>query len=175
MSRRFAAATAIAIVSALPAMPAAAFDVPLRKAGLWEIKMEFVGRKIPGQVIRQCVDAATDQKMNSSFGGSMQEACSKRDMHTVAGVMTIDSVCKFGEATTTSHAVVSGSFDSAYTVDVTSTRSGGRPIPGMAQGGASHMKIAGRWLGPCAAGQRPGDMIMANGMKINVLDMPHRP
>jgi len=67
--------------------------------------------------------------------------------------------------------VVTGSFDSAYTVDVTSTREGGRPVPGMAPGGSSHMKIAATWLGPCQAGQRPGDMMMSNGMTMNVLDM----
>jgi hypothetical protein len=30
--------------------------------------------------------------------------------------------------------------------------------------------MAAKWLGQCTAGQKPGDMIMANGMKINVLD-----
>ena len=80
-------------------------------------------------------------------------------------------MCKFGGATTTSHAVVTGDFNSAYTVDVTSTREGGRPVPGMAPGGATHMKIAAQWIGPCAKGQRPGDMIMGNGMTMNILDL----
>jgi hypothetical protein len=162
-----------AVFCAVP--PAGAFDMPARKAGLWQIEMEFVGRQLPAQDIKQCVDAATDKLMNSSFGGSVQQNCSKQDVSHSGGTMTVDSVCKFGEATTTSHAVVSGSFDSAYTVDITSTRDGGRPIPGMAAGGSNHMKIAAKWLGPCAAGQRPGDMIMANGMKMNVLDLQKPP
>ena len=33
------------------------------------------------------------------------------------------------------------------------------------------MKLAATWVGPCAAGQRPGDMIMGNGMTVNILDM----
>ena len=33
------------------------------------------------------------------------------------------------------------------------------------------MKLDAKWLGPCEAGQKPGDMMMANGMTINVLDM----
>lgn len=28
--------------------------------------------------------------------------------------------------------------------------------------------MAAKWIGPCTADQKPGDMIMANGMKINI-------
>jgi hypothetical protein len=163
---------AIVLVTATPAF---ALDMPARKPGLWELKMDFVGRKIPAQVMKQCIDAASDKLMNSNFGGSAQEACAKQDVVKSGDTMTVDSVCKFSEATTTTHAVVTGSFDSAYTVDVTSTREGGPPMPGMAAGGASHMTIAAKWLGACEAGQKPGDIIMANGMKMNVLDMPRPP
>jgi hypothetical protein len=31
--------------------------------------------------------------------------------------------------------------------------------------------MAAKWLGPCTGDQKPGDMIMGNGMKFNVLDM----
>jgi Protein of unknown function (DUF3617) len=153
------------------AAPAAAEDWPTRKAGLWEIRMEFVGRKLPGQTMKQCIDAASDKLMNNHFGDSAGRDCSKHDIKHVAGTMIVDSVCKFSGATTTSHAVVTGSFDSAYTMDVASTREGGRTIPGMKPGGESHMKIAAKWLGPCEKGQKPGDIMMANGMTINVLDM----
>lgn len=154
--------------------PAVALDMPARKPGLWQLNMEFGGRQLPVQTMKHCVDAATDKLMNAQFGGSAQN-CSKQDVVKSGATMTVDSVCIFGDATVTSHAVVSGSFDSAYTVDVTSTRAGGPPVPGMAAGGTSHMKIAAKWLGPCAAGQRPGDIMMSNGMKMNVLDMPKPP
>jgi hypothetical protein len=36
------------------------------------------------------------------------------------------------------------------------------------------MTMSAKWLGPCAADQRPGDMIMPNGMKINILDLQKR-
>jgi hypothetical protein len=29
-------------------------------------------------------------------------------------------------------------------------------------------EIAATWLGPCPAGMIPGDVLMANGMKVNV-------
>jgi hypothetical protein len=34
------------------------------------------------------------------------------------------------------------------------------------------MSIEAKHLGPCEAGQRPGDMIMSNGVKVNILDLP---
>ncbi len=121
--------------------------------------------------MKQCTDATADRLMTANFGGSAAEACSKHDVRNSGGVITVDSVCKFGQATSTSHAVISGSFDSAYTVEVTSKREGGRPMPGMAPGGETHMKIAAKWLGPCQSGQRPGDIVMNNGMTVNILDM----
>jgi Protein of unknown function (DUF3617) len=162
----------IAIAVSLPfAAPAFALDMPTRKSGLWELHMVFEGHKLPAQKIQQCVDAATDKLMNSNFSGPEKEACSKRDISKTGDTMVIDSVCKFGSATTTSHAVVTGSFDSAYKVDVTSTRSGGRPLPGMTACKATHMTIEAKWLGPCAKGERPGDIIMGSGFKMNILDM----
>jgi len=161
------------LVFAAPALaPALALDMPTRKAGLWELKMIFEGRNLPATVMRQCVDAATDKKMNANFGGAALEECSKQDMKNIGGTITVDSVCTFGETTTTSHAVVTGSFDSAYTMKVASTRAGGPPLPGTTPGAETHMTIEAKWLGACEAGQRPGDVIMSNGRTMNILDLP---
>jgi len=159
-------------VCALVAPPALALEMPSRKPGLWELTMQMEGPAKMVQVMKHCIDAATDKLMNSQFGGSAQN-CSKQDVVKSGATMTIDAVCTFGGATVTSHSVVTGSFDSGYTVDMTSTSTGGPPMPGA--GGATHMKIAAKWLGACAAGQRPGDMILPNGMKMNVLEMPQMP
>ena len=32
------------------------------------------------------------------------------------------------------------------------------------------MAFEGRWLGACKAGQRPGDMVLPNGVTVNVVD-----
>jgi hypothetical protein len=162
---------ALIALTALVSTSALALDMPSRKAGLWEISMSFVGHKTPPQVMKQCIDAASDKLMNANVGGSIQQKCSKQDIERNGSGMTIDSVCNFGGGTTTTHAVMTGSFDSAYTMDVTSKRQGGPAVPGLSPNGQSHTMISAKWLGPCEAGQRPGDMIMSNGMKINVLDL----
>jgi len=153
------------------AAPALALDMPMRKAGLWELKMSFEGRNLPVQVMKHCTDAATDKLMNANFGGSVEQACSKQDVTKTGTGFVIDAVCKFGEMTTTSHSVVSGSFDSAYKIETSSTRQGGPQIPGMPAGTATKMTIDAKWLGACPAGQKPGDVTMANGMTMNVLDI----
>jgi len=151
------------------ATPAHALDLPTRKAGLWELTMDFHNARLPQRSMKQCTDAASDKLMNMNFGGSDEHACAKKDIVRNAEGFVIDSECTFGAMTTTSHAVVTGSFDSNYAVDVTSTRKGGPP--GMAPTGGSHMTITAKWVGPCAAGQKPGDVTMANGMTMNVLDL----
>ncbi len=37
-------------------------------------------------------------------------------------------------------------------------------------GGKLTIKMDAKWLGPCAADQKPGDMMMGNGMKVNILE-----
>jgi hypothetical protein len=147
------------------ALPATATELPTRKAGLWEVKMSFENRNGASPAIQQCIDAATDQKMQSVAGPLAEAACSKRDVQKSANGFTIDSACTFSGKRRTVHSVIAGSFDSAYTMTVTSEGDG---LPG------GPMTIAAKWLGPCAADQKPGDMIMGNGFKMNILDMQKR-
>ena len=105
----------------------------------------------------------TDMKPIASLP---QQNCSKHDVQKSADKITIDSMCSIAGRTTTGHIVITGSFDSAYTMVMTSEVKG-VPTP-------RNVTLSAKWLGPCAADQRPGDMIMPNGMKINILDLQKR-
>jgi len=148
------------------ALPAAAAELPSRKAGLWEVKTSFENRGV-AQTFQQCIDAATDQMLQSSAGPFSADACAKREVQKSGDTTTIDSTCTLGGKTATSRAVVTGSFDSAYTMTVTSRS---EAVPG----GAVNMTIVGKWLGPCAKDQKPGDVIMPGGMKVNIPEMRSR-
>ena len=139
---------------------ASAAEVPSRKAGLWDLTTKTPdGRTVS---IQQCVDAKTDAAMQAMSGGMAQRACSKRDVQRSGDTITIDSVCTIAGRTRTAHAVITGSFDSTYTMVLTS----------QGEGTATRTTtMTAKWAGPCAADQKPGDMIMANGMKINILEM----
>jgi hypothetical protein len=77
--------------------------------------------------------------------------------------MTVDSVCTVAGKTVTSHIVVNGSFDSNYTMAITS-EGGALPAP-------RTITLEAKWIGPCAADQKPGDTITSNGVKMNIVDM----
>ena len=144
---------------------AVAADFPARKPGLWEMKMSFESSRVPSQSIQQCIDPATDLMMQSSASNIGSQNCSKRDVVKSGDTTTIDSVCSVAGRNATSHAVVTGSFDSAYTMTVRSKSDIGPPI---------NMTIAAKWLGPCQADQKPGDLILPGGIKMNLRDMANR-
>jgi Protein of unknown function (DUF3617) len=142
------------------AMPTVAAEMPSRKAGLWEITTDAGSHGIK---IQQCIDAATDQAMQTHAGTAPQRDCSKHDVQKSGNTTTIDAVCTVAGKTRTSHVVITGSFDSEYTLTVTGQTEGQPARPPVTMGA--------KWLGPCGADRRPGDTIMPNGMKMNIQSM----
>lgn len=145
---------------------AAALDYPPRKPGLWEMKIGETDAKTPPQVIQQCIDAATDAAMRDMGQGMSKDMCSRQDMRNDGPRIVVDSVCKIGPSTATTHSVITGDFGSSYKMEMTS-----RYAPALGGRTDANTLIESRWLGPCKAGQKAGDMVMGNGMKMNVLDM----
>ena len=139
-------------------------EAPMRKPGLWEVKTS-VGDSGRSLMVRQCIDPATDQMLQSSAGPFSADLCEGREVRQSEGSTTIDSRCAVGGKMGSAHAVVSGSFESAYTMTVTS-EGGGLP--------PAKMTIEGKWLGKCAAGQEPGDVMMPNGAKLNIPELQKR-
>jgi len=146
-----------------------AADYPPRKPGLWETSVQTDAKgseKMGPLVSQQCIDAASDKALREMGMGMSQGMCSKQDMRSEGGRLVVDSVCKIGNTIATTHGVISGDFSSSYRMEMTSTYN--PPMMGRS-GGAS--VIAARWLGPCKSDQKPGDVIMSNGMKMNMLEM----
>jgi hypothetical protein len=55
------------LLALLPALDAGAVEMPLRKAGLWEMKMVRTGSPLPEMTMQHCTDATTDKEMATSF------------------------------------------------------------------------------------------------------------
>jgi len=147
-----------------------ALDFPARKPGLWEMSMNMgaISSKLPVQVTQQCMDAASDKAMREMGEGMSKDRCSKQDMRNEGGKIIVDTVCRIEGANSTvatTHSVMSGDFNSAYHVESKSSYS--PPMMGRAEGS---IVIDAKWVGPCKADQKPGDMIMSNGMKMNLLE-----
>jgi hypothetical protein len=164
VSFRLAASVVVWTVSALAA---SAVEMPTRRAGLWEMKMVRTGTPMPEMTMQHCTDETTDKAMSSSFSPMSKDICSKNDIQKTATGYTTDSVCSIGGMSTTSHSETSGDFNSAYTVKVTSHSQGGPAnVPR-----DTTMTLEAKWLGACKADQKPGDIVMPGGMKMNVKDM----
>lgn len=159
----------LVLVTALFALQAQAADAPKRKSGLWEMKTQMSG--MPGGMpgggpMQMCVDQASDNVMQERAREKVN--CPVMDVKQGMGKVTIHSVCKQDGTTVTTDAVISGDFNSNYRNDMVM-----RYDP--PQHGMKEMKMVqeARWLGPCKAGQKPGDVIMP-GMPANMQEMMKR-
>jgi Protein of unknown function (DUF3617) len=154
----------VAALGLLAVGQAAADEAAVRKAGLWEVKtsIDDRGRAV---TVQQCIDAATDPMLQSSAGPFSAPVCARREVKRSEGGMTIDTQCTFNGKPASAHAVVTGSFDTTYTMTVTAE---GVDLP------ATKMTMDGKWLGACAPDQKPGDVIMANGVKVNIPELQKR-
>jgi hypothetical protein len=147
--------------------PAGAAQELSRRPGLWEVKTSIDNTNAPARVVQQCIDSATDVMLQSVAGPFNPAACERRDVQHAADATTIDFKCTVAGKSATAHSVTTGSLDSAYTMTVTAQSEG---IPN----GKMVMTMDGKWLGPCTADQKPGDVILSNGVKINILEIQKR-
>jgi hypothetical protein len=151
---------ALATALLLAATGSLAADMPKRKAGLWQIETTMAAAPGMGP-IKQCIDEKTDN-FYQQLGEQQKDKCSELEIRNAGDKIVVHSVCRMGGSTATTDATFSGRFDSDYRGDIRVKYN--PPMHGMSE---SAMTVAAKWLGPCAAGQKPGDMILPNGMKIN--------
>jgi hypothetical protein len=154
------------LVTLLPALEARAVEMPLRKAGLWEMKLVRPGLQLPELTMQHCTDETTDKEMATAFSPMSKEVCSKRDIAQTATGYVTDSECSVAGVAMTSHSEISGDFNSAYSVNTASHTE--RPVGGLPRDTTT--VIEAKWLGACKPGQKPGDIVMPGGFKLNIKD-----
>ena len=154
------------LLALLPALDAGAVEMPPRKPGLWEMKLARTGSPLPEMTMQHCTDETTDKDMATASSPLSKEICSKRDIEQTAAGYVTDSECSVAGVSMTSHSEISGDFNSAYTVKTTTHSERG---PAGLPRDATTM-IEAKWLGACKPGQKPGDIVMPGGFKLNVKD-----
>jgi hypothetical protein len=155
------------LLALLPAGDASAVELPVRKAGLWEMKVVRAGSPVPDMTMQHCTDETTDKEMSAAASPVAKEMCSKQDIQKTATGFVSDSVCGVAGMSITSHAEITGDFNPAYRVTSSSHRARG---PGAAPRDSS-TTIEAKWLGACKGDQKAGDIMMPGGMKMNIKDM----
>jgi hypothetical protein len=174
--------SALCLLALVPSHDARAVEMPVRKAGLWEMKVvggsSVIARRgqrdvdktstspTPDMTMQHCTDETTDKEMSTAFSPMSKEVCSKQEIQKTATGYVTDSVCSVGGMTMTSHSDITGDFSSAYTIRSTSHSEPG--LSGVPRDNT--MTIEAKWLGACKADQKPGDIVMPGGLKINVKD-----
>jgi hypothetical protein len=158
---------ALCLLAAAWAGTARAEDLPIRKAGLWELKMVRTGSPMPDLTMQHCTDEATDREMNNLVSPMAKQICAKQNIQKTATGYVSDSVCSVAGVSIASHSEVLGDFNSDYTVTTTSHSELG------SKGARDTVtKIEAKWLGACKPDQKPGDIVMpGGGFKINVKDV----
>ena len=131
------------------------------------MKVQRTGTPIPEMTMQHCTDATTDKEMGTAFSPMSKDVCSKQDIQKTATGFVSDSVCGIAGMSITSHAEITGDFNSAYTVKSTShSEHGPTGVPR-----DSTTVIEAKWLGACKADQKAGDIMMPGGMKMNIKEM----
>ncbi|MCA6114799.1 DUF3617 family protein [Bradyrhizobium sp. WSM 1738] len=159
--------SAMGLLALLPVSGAEAVELPVRKAGLWEMKVVSTDSASPDMTMQQCTDETTDKDMSTAMSPMAKQICSKQDIQKTATGYVTDSVCGMAGITVKSRAEITGDFNSAYTVKSTSNSEGG--IAGAPRNTTT--TIEAKWIGACKADQKPGDIMMPGGMKMNIKDM----
>ncbi|MET0313384.1 MAG: DUF3617 family protein [Hansschlegelia sp.] len=161
-----------------PAFAAGGFDLPPRKPGGWEMSIQVDTGAMPPQVIRMCLDKETDKILNERFGSMASSMCTKQEQHKEGDSIVMDSECKLGDMASVTHSVVTGDFDSAYTMKTEVHMSGSNAPKGLKEmtspeGAMSQATtIEAKRTGECVGAMKPGDIDLGDGRTTNVRDLP---
>ncbi len=155
----------VAVTLASLAIPASAqIAAPKRKAGYWEQTMTMQSPRAMTMTSQFCTDPSVEAKVSALGQAGPGQDCDAPKIARSAGGFTFESTCRIAGRTTHTKGVATGDFNSNYKLDMTSD-AGGAP---------SRMQIASKWVGPCPAGKKPGDMVMPGGITVNIVTMAGR-
>jgi len=141
---------------------ATAAEPPKRKAGLWEMRSQMEGMPVMGSV-QICV-GGNDNLLQQR--PTEKPDCSVMDVKQQAGGVTIHAVCRVEGSTVTTDGTFTGNFESSYRGNLSMRYD--PPMHGMKQ---MRMTQEAKLLGPCAPGQKPGDVVMPNAGNMDMEQM----
>ena len=140
-------------------------ELPLQKAGLWETRSQ---RTIMGQmhdsVSKSCLSDEVQKQMKSMAEGmNKQNQCTATITHPSANTYVTESRCTGG--------ILAGSVTKTTAV-YESESVIHQEIHTQKGSTDSVTKQDSRYIGSCPADMKPGDTVLSNGMKVNLVS-PH--
>ncbi|HEY0877529.1 MAG TPA: DUF3617 family protein [Zeimonas sp.] len=156
----------VGLVFAASHVAAAPVDHPKRRAGLWEVRT--VGAQASGlDATKFCVGPDTDtpeHHVDRTVG--RRGSCEFGPFHRAGKAWLAESVCREGRTTVTSRSIATGDFLHAYRIDTVVQYD--PPLAGVRR--SDRDALEARWLGPCASGQKPGDIVVPGMGTLNMVD-----
>lgn len=153
-----------------------AAKLSLRKAGLWEVTIQahtpdgLGGARQPAVTVRQCTRTDVDAVVLLSILPG-QENCASPTVAKLGDKgsgRTITTACRVHDNPVRGRMELRGDLQTVYagrySVEFAQTP----------QQNVGPVSFQGRWLGSCAPGQKPGDMVLPNGITVNVVDAAAR-
>lgn len=143
----------------LVAGTASAGELPARRPGLWETTVSIASMAGSAPAMRMCIDAATDDLL--SRDESRGQRCQRVEVRREGERYRIRAVCRLAATTSTTEGFFEGDFSRRYHGELQTHYA-------PAQRGVAPTKVLldGRWLGPCPADLRPGDMLLPDGRRV---------
>lgn len=146
--------------------PGFALDFPRRKPGLWEIR-NAASENLGMPPTRFCVGEETDTARHhlDRVAGD-KGSCTIGPFKRVGITWVAESVCKESRSVVVSQSVASGDFQTQYRIDTLVYYS-----PPLANNKREDKEaVVARYLGACAPGQRPGDLVVPGMGVLNMSD-----
>jgi hypothetical protein len=152
---------------ALPLRAEEPADLPLRKAGHWEIKTvmdEGFGPR--EQVLTMCIDADMERNTASASRQDHAKSCALYEIKKGTDATVVDAKCQFEGRNVESRTEMSGDFEHAFKILITSTTSGSER--GQSVSVKRTITQEGKYLGEDCGSLRAGEAMGSDGHKIMV-------
>jgi hypothetical protein len=143
-----------------------AADLPVLKAGLWEVSRASTQQDDKKHLTTMCLDDSVQAEMREFSMGVAKEMCTQNERRVAGNRMTVKATCKLGPTTMKTESVMVFTGNTAYHTEATTSYD--PPFMNMSE---SKSTIDGKWSGPCKPGQQPGDVVTETGQTINMKAM----
>jgi len=141
--------------------------LPLRKAGRWEQKTTMdEGGKKHEQTLTICIDADMERNTAAASDVEHKRNCSAYEVTKEGENVVVQATCKMNGRDVESRTEMSGDFQSAFTVKISSTTSGLLDSQSIAI--KRVIEQEGRYLGESCGELKAGEAMGSDGTKIMV-------
>ncbi|MGE0311534.1 MAG: DUF3617 domain-containing protein [Lautropia sp.] len=166
-----AAGASPTVLAQAPGGAGYALGHPRRRPGLWEIR-STANDNVGMPPTRFCVGEETDRpERHLDRVAGEKGSCTIGGFKRVGITWIAETVCRDNRTTVISQSVASGDFLSEYRIDTLVFYS-----PPLANGKREDKdSVSGRYLGPCAPGQRAGDLEVPGMGTLNMTDGTLKP